>query len=86
MAHKTITISEEAYIAHEAGVSANNYSDCVGILARSMDTGVGENAKGGYAQVILSHATLYTGMLVNFDAAAIVDMSSTTFGNYTILK
>lgn len=80
------TTGNNAYLAHEAGVSANNYSDCVGILGRAIDTGTGKNAQGAIGQLIISHAILYTGMLVNFDAAAIADISSTTFGKYTVLK
>lgn len=76
----------DACVSVEAGVSANAYSDCVGILGKAVDTGSGVNAKGGIGVLIISNAILYTGMLVNFDAAAIVDMSSTTFGNYTVLK
>ena len=75
-----------AYVCAEAGVSSNNYSDCIGILATAVDTGEGINSVGAQAPVIISHAILYTGMLVNFDAAAIADMSATTFGQYSVLK
>ena len=82
----TFATSEEAYLAHEAGVSGNNYSDCVGLLARAVETGTGEKAQGGIGQLIISNALLYTGMLVNFDAAAVTDVGSSTYGQFTLMK
>ena len=80
------TTARYAYIAVEAGVSANSYSDCVGVLEKSVDTGTGENAKGALATLILGNCVLYTGMLTNMDAAAIVDVSAASFGNFTYIK
>ena len=80
------TTARKAYVAVEAGVAGNNYSDCVGILEKTVDCGVGSNAKGAVATMIIGNCVLYTGMLTNFDAAAIVDVSSATFGQYTYIR
>jgi hypothetical protein len=80
------TTARTAYIIVEAGVSANNYSDCVGILEKSVDTGSGVYAKGAVATLILGNCVLYTGSLTNLDAAAIADISSATFGQYTYIR
>lgn len=82
----SFTTARYAYICCEAGDSTNSYSDAVGILEKSVDTGTGANAKGALATLILGNCVLYTGMLTNLDAAAIVDLSSAAFGNYTYIK
>lgn len=82
----TFTTSEYAYVCVEAGDSSNNYSDCVGILEKTVDTGTGTTAKGGLGTLILSNAVLYTGMLTNVDAAALTDISAAARGQYTIIK
>jgi hypothetical protein len=80
------TTARRAYLIVEAGTSGNNYSDCVGILEKSVDTGIGVNAKGAVATLILGNCVLYTGGLTNLDAAAIADISSATFGQYTYIR
>jgi len=70
----------------EAGGSSNNYSDGVGILEKSVDSGIGVNAKGAVATLILGNCVLYTGMLTNVDSAFITDVSAATFGNYTYIR
>jgi hypothetical protein len=82
----SFTTANFAYIAAEAGVSANSYSDCVGVLEKSVDTGVGVNANGALATLILGNCVLYTGVLTNMDAAAIVDVSAASIGNFTYIK
>lgn len=82
----SFTTARKVYIAVEAGVAANNYSDAVGVLAASIDTGVGSNAKGAQGVIAISNAIMYTGGLVNNDAAAIVDLSMSTIGQFTVLK
>ena len=66
----TFTTARFACVFVEAGTSGNNYSDCVGILMRSIATGTGENAQGGNAQIVIKNAVLYDGMCTNFDTAA----------------
>ena len=82
------TVAQSAYIQVEAGAtSANNYSEAVGILAASVDTGTGENAQGAVAPMIISNAILYKAALVNYDAAALADFTGATVdGIYFILK
>lgn len=75
-----------AYIAVEAGVAGNNYSDCIGILTKSVDTGVGELAKGAVGSVVLSNCMLYEGMLTNLDAAVKTALSASSFGEFLMIK
>lgn len=82
----SFTTARKAYLSVEAGVSANNYSDAVGILEKTVDTGSGVNAAGAVATLILGNCVLYTGVLSNYDAAAGVDISAATFGNYTYIR
>lgn len=82
----SFTTARKAYICVEAGGASNNYSDGVGILEKSVDTGTGVNAKGADASLILGNCVLYTGMLTNVDAAFNTDVSASTFGNYTYIR
>jgi len=82
----SFTTTRKAYLVVEAGVAANNYSDCVGILEKTVNTGTGENCQGGAGTLIIGNCVLYTGMLTNLDAAAIVDLSSTAFGQFTYIR
>lgn len=82
----SFTAANKAYIAVEAGDSSNGYSDCVGILEKSVDTGVGENAKGAVATLILGNCVLYEGLLFNLDAAAKTDLSAASFGQYLYIR
>ena len=75
-----------AYICVEAG-TGNNYSDCVGILEKSVDTGLGQYAAGAVATLILGNCVLYEGMLTNFDDAAKTDLATaTSFGQYVYIR
>lgn len=82
----SFTVAEKACIFVEAGISANNYSDGVGILEKSVDTGVGENAKGAVATLILGNCVLYEGLLTNVDAAFRTDVSAAQFGQYMYIR
>lgn len=82
----SFTTARKAYICVEAGDNTNNYSDGVGILEKSVDTGTGEDAKGAVATMILGNCVLYTGMLTNVDAAFRTDVSAGTYGNYTYIR
>lgn len=75
-----------AYVCVEAGDSSNNYSDCVGILEKSVDCGTGVNAKGAVATLILGNCVLYEGMLTNMDSAAKTDLSAASFGQYMYIR
>ena len=79
----TFATADFAYVCVEAGDSSNNYSDAVGVLEKTVDTGTGSTAKGAIATMILKNAIVYSGMLANVDAAARTDLSASTFGQYT---
>jgi hypothetical protein len=80
------TTARKAHVLVEAGDSTNSYSDCVGVLEKSVDTGSGNGSAGAVAMLIVSNATLYAGCLSNVDAAAKTDISASDFGQYLILK
>jgi hypothetical protein len=80
------TTARFAYVAVEAGTASNNYSDAVGILTKSVDTGTGERAKGAVASVVLSGCLLYEGMLTNLDSAAKTALSASSFGEFLMIK
>jgi hypothetical protein len=80
------TTARKACVFVEAGTSGNNYSDCVGILEKSVDTGIGSNAKGAVATLILGNAVLYEGTLTNMDDAAKTDISASSFGQYLYMR
>lgn len=74
------TVVDFAYLVVEG------YDTCVGILEKTVDTGVGVLAKGALATMILGNCVLYKGMLTNFDAAAIADLSAGSFGQYVYIR
>jgi len=83
----TVTVAKYASIFHEAGAdNSNTWSDSVGILATTVDTGEGEHAQGAVADMVISNAMLYNGMLTNVDAAARTDLGATVDGQFLILK
>lgn len=82
----TFEISAYGYVIVEAGTSGNNYSDCVGILEKTVDTGTGSKAKGAVATMILGNCVLYEGVLTNVDAAAKTDISAASFGQYLYIR
>lgn len=81
-----MTTAHNGYACVEGGDNTNNYSDAVGILEKTVDTGNDANAAGAVATLILGNCVLYTGMLTDLDAAAATDISSATFGNYTYIR
>ncbi len=80
------TTARKAYVCVEAGTSGNLFSDCVGILEKSVDCGTGVNAKGAVATLILGNVVLYEGMLTNSDSAAKTDISGTSYGMYLYIR
>ena len=80
------TNARRAHVCTEAGDNSNNYSDCVGILEKTVNTGIGEKSKGAVTTLILGNCVLYEGMLVNLDAAAIADLSVRTFGQFIYMR
>jgi len=75
-----ITIAKFGYLYIKGADTA------IGVLDISVDTGVGANAKGANAGMIVSHCVFYTGALVNMDSNARTDISASVFGQFTYLK
>lgn len=90
MAKITVTVAtgggSDFTTARFAYLAVQGSDTCSGILEKSIDTGKGPNAQGALATLILGNAVLHTGFLVNFDAAAITDMSAATWGQFTDLR
>lgn len=70
-------------VARHAFVAAEGYDTCVGILGKSVDTGIGSKAVGAGASLFLKNYIVYTAGLRNVDAAAVADLSLSTIGLYT---
>jgi hypothetical protein len=56
------------------------------ILDADVDTGVGADAAGALAPVVLSNAVLYAASLLNASAAALVSLNAVADGQHIILK
>ena len=74
-------------IAKAGGVSiqtttSSPYTLAKGILFQSVDTGVGENAKGAEASLIVSNAVLYKGLLTGYDAHSLTDLGGSEDGQF----
>jgi hypothetical protein len=82
----SFTTARFAHIFVEAGDNTNNYSDAVGILQKSVDTGTGVNAKGALGVLILGNCVVYEGLLTNCDSAAKTDISGTSFGQFLYIR
>jgi hypothetical protein len=80
------TTARKAYVCVEAGDNSNNYSDAVGILEMSLDTGLGKNCVGAHGSLIWGNCVLYEGMLTLLDSAAKTDLSSTSKGQYLMIR
>ena len=79
----TVTGADSFTTARFAYLAVQGADTCVGILEKSVDCGTGTDAKGALATLIRGNCVLITGMLTNFDAAAIVDLSAGSWGKYT---
>jgi len=66
--------------------AASPYVKGTGILKASVDTGTGENAKGGQGVLVLKNAMLYVNNLYCYNADALTDLSSASAdGKYLIM-
>ncbi len=82
-----ITVAASGAVHVECGAdSSNGFSDCAGILANTVDTGIGEHAQGALAPMIISNAILYEGSCEGLDAAAKTDISASSNGNLLVIK
>lgn len=62
------------------------FSCAVGVLGEGVDTGEGEEAVGGQGMCVFSNVMLYKGLLPNYDADALTDLSGISDGQVIILK
>ena len=65
--------------------TASPFVKAVGVLYASVETGEGENAKGGQGVLILSNAMLYKDLLYNYDSEVLTDLGASVDGRYLIL-
>jgi len=66
--------------------TAAPHVEAKGILAGGVDTGEGENSKGGQGNLIFGNAVLYKGALYGYDDEAKTDLGNTEDGNLIYLK
>ena len=79
------TVAKGAFVYHQT-IITDPYTYAAGILLGSVDTGVGENAKGAQGTLVLSNAVLYAGTILGYNADSQTDLGSSTDGKYVILK
>jgi len=82
----TNALSSDYTTANFAYVALKGSDTCIGVLEKSVDTGIGVNAQGAIATFVLGNAIFRSGMLINIDAAARTDISASTFGAFTYVK
>ena len=78
------TVAKGSYCFVKAGTTP--FSIAKYILDKDVNTGVGENANGALASVVISNAIVYTSSLVNATSEAITSLGAVTDGVHTILK
>lgn len=79
------TVAKTAYVYVKSATS-DPWSTAKFILDKDVNTGVGEEAQGALASVVISNAIVYTNSLVNMTAAAISALSAVQDGQHTIIK
>ena len=83
-ANFTSTYFGNVYV--KGGDASTPFTAAKFIIDADVDSGTGEFAVGALTSVVVSNAVLYTGSLIGYDAAAIVDLGSVDDGRFTILK
>ena len=78
------TLAKGAAITIQSS-SSTPYVDAVGILKGTVDTGVGENAKGGIGALVIKHAMLYKDSLYSYNADVLTDLGGSEDGRYLII-
>jgi len=66
--------------------TAAPFVEAKGVLAGAVDTGEGEDAKGGQGNLVYGNAELYEGALYGYDAEVLTDLSGVDMGNFIYLK
>jgi len=78
------TLAKGAAITIQSA-TASPYVAAAGVLKGSVDTGEGENAKGGQGVLVIKNAMLYKDSLYNYNADVLTDLSGTVDGKYLII-
>jgi len=77
------TVAKGAVIAIQSAVS-DPWVAAAGILKAAVDTGVGENAKGGQGVIVISNAMMYSASLYNWNADVVTDLGGSDSSPYYI--
>jgi len=77
------TIAKGAVITIQSA-AATPFVAATGVLKAAVDTGVGENAKGGQGVLIISNAMLYSANLYNWNADVVTDIGGSDSTPYYI--
>ena len=80
------TTANYAYVCVEAGDNTNSYSDAVGILLLTVETGTGSQSRGAYSPMLISNVMFVTAACPLLDAAAKTDLTVTDYSNYSLMK
>ena len=56
------------------------------LIKEGVDTGTGADAVGAQGSIVMSNAMLYKGLLPNYDAGALTDLSGVISGQLLVLK
>jgi len=78
------TIAKGAVITIQSA-TASPYVCATGVLKAAVDTGVGENAKGGQGVLVIKNAMLYSDNLYNYNADVATDLGGTASTPYLII-
>jgi len=78
------TMAKGAVITIQSA-TASPYVAATGVLKAAVDTGVGENAKGGQGVLVIKNAMLYSANLYNYNADVATDLSGTDSTPYLII-
>lgn len=79
------TVAKGAAIAIQTA-TASPYVAAAGILKAAVDTGEGENAKGGQGVLVIKNAMLYKDSLYNYNSDVLADLSwAAENGKYLVL-
>lgn len=77
------TMAKGAVIAIQSA-AADPWVAGVGILKAAVDTGIGENAKGGQGVIVISNAMMYSASLYNWNADVVTDIGGSDSSPYYI--
>lgn len=81
----SFTVANGAWTFIQTKTTAR-FEEAQGILLGSVDTGIGENAKGGDGALVVGNAEFYESGLRQYDTDVATDLSSTDLGDTIYLK